>query len=245
VLLTELIKEFFMNKMYSRLEGVPEEQLEEVQAQMMEEIQKKVLDYTSTAEEWGNKVLNALKYSFKLKEKSNQAFLDFLITGQEFHHFYPDNSRIGFNYKVENPSNVWYLANRNAHYTSDCWAVGTIEVLSLTEIVDRYTLTAKEIDHLEVRAVQNLRNNEYSPMSPALPNPNDPLWQLTFENVGDFANGGIDHNVFSFNSQHAFTVVTAYWQSKKLIYKRTYLDEEGFQQEMFVSEDYRFDKKLG
>jgi hypothetical protein len=240
---TNLIKDYFLENLARELEG---QQLSpEERAEKEKQIQNEILDYTSVAEEWGNKVLNALRYHFNFKAQSQESFLDFLITGQEYHHFYPDNSRMGFNYKVENPSNVWYLANRNAHYTSDCWAVGTIEVLSLTEIVDRYTLTAKEIDHLEVRAVQNLRNNEYSPMSPALPNPNDPLWQLTFENVGDFANGGIDHNVFSFNSQHAFTVVTAYWQSKKLIYKRTYLDEEGFQQEMFVSEDYRFDKKLG
>jgi hypothetical protein len=240
---TNIIKDYFLENLARELEGQqlsPEERAEREQ-----KIQNDILDYTSVAEEWGNKVLNALRYHFNFKAQSQESFLDFLITGQEYHHFYPDNSRMGFNYKVENPSNVWYLANRNAHYTSDCWAVGTIEVLSLTEIVDRYSLTAKEIDHLEERAVQNLRNNEYSPMSPALPNPNDPLWQLTFENVGDFANGGIDHNVFSFNSQHAFTVVTAYWQSKKLIYKRTYLDEEGFQQEMFVSEDYKFDKKLG
>ena len=242
---TDLIKEFFMNKMMARLEGVPEEQLEQVQAQMMQEIQNKILDYTSTAEEWGNKVLNALKYSFRLKEKSSQSFLDFLITGQEFHHFYPDNSRIGFNYKVENPSNVWYLANRNAMYTSDCWALGTIEVLSMSEIVERYNLSGEEIKHLNSRSLQNLRNNEYSPLSPALPDPNDPLWQLTFENVGDFANGGIDHNVFSFNSQHAFTVVTCYWQSKKKIYKRQYIDEQGYLQEQFVSEDYKYDKSMG
>lgn len=242
---TELIKEFFMNKMMARMEGVPEEQLEQVQAQMTQEIQNKILDYTSTAEEWGNKVLNALKYSFRLKEKSSQSFLDFLITGQEFHHFYPDNSRIGFNYKVENPSNVWYLANRNAMYTSDCWALGTIEVLSMSEIVERYNLSGEEVKHLNSRSLQNLRNNEYSPLSPALPDPNDPLWQLTFENVGDFANGGIDHNVFSFNSQHAFTVVTCYWQSKKKIYKRQYIDEQGYMQEQFVSEDYKYDKSMG
>jgi len=242
---TDLIKEFFMNKMMARMEGVPEEQLQEIQAQMMQEIQNKILDYTSTAEEWGNKVLNALKYSFRLKEKSSQSFLDFLITGQEFHHFYPDNSRIGFNYKVENPSNVWYLANRNAMYTTDCWALGTIEVLSMSEIVERYNLSGEEIKHLNSRSLQNLRNNEYSPLSPALPDPNDPLWQLTFENVGDFANGGIDHNVFSFNSQHAFTVVTCYWQSKKKIFKRQYIDAEGYMQEQFVSEDYKYDKSMG
>ena len=240
---TELIKEHFLKNLEAKLEG--QEIDPEQRAQMEQDIQNKILDYTSVAEEWGNKTLNALKYHFNFKEKSQQSFLDFLVTGKEFHHFYPDNSRLGFNYKVENPSNVWYLGNRNAQYTTDCWALGLIEVLSMTEIVDRYNLTGEEIEHLKVRSLQNLRNNEYSPMAPALPDPNDPLWQLTFENVGDFANGGIDHNVFSFNSQHAYTVITAYWQSKKKIFKRTYLDEEGYQQEMFVSEDYKMDKTLG
>lgn len=242
---TELIKEFFLNKMMARLEGMPEEQIQEAQQAIMQEIQNKVLDYTSVAEEWGNKLLNSLKYHFRLKEKSNQGFMDFLITGQEFHHFYPDNSRIGFNYKVENPSNVWYLANRNAMYTTDCWALGTIEVLSVSEIVERYNLSGDEVKHLITYTLQNLRNNEYSPLAVALPDPNDPLWQLTFENVGDFANGGIDHNVFSFNSQHAYTVVTCYWQSKKKIFKRTYIDEQGYMQEQFVNEDYKFDKTMG
>ena len=240
---TDLIKEHFLKNLQAQLEG--QEVDPEQKAQMEQEIQNKILDYTSVAEEWGNKTLNALKYHFNIRDKSQQSFLDFLVTGKEFHHFYPDNSRLGFSYKVENPSNVWYLGNRNAQYTSDCWALGLIEVLSMTEIVDRYTLTGEEVEHLRDRSLQNLRNNEYSPMAPALPDPNDPLWQLTFENVGDFANGGIDHNVFSFNSQHAYTVITCYWQSKKKIFKRTYLDEEGYQQEMFVSEEYKMDKTLG
>ena len=240
---TNLIKDFFLQNLYASLEGQevdPEQRME-----MEQQIQNQILDYTSTAEEWGNKLLNALKYTFDFKDKSQQSFLDFLVTGKEFHHFYPDNSRIGFNYKVENPSNVWYLANRNALTTNDCWAIGTIEVLSMSEIIDRYTLTGEEVEHLNEKALQNLRNNEYSPLAPALPDPQDPLWQLTFENVGDFANGGIDTNVFSFNSQHAFTVITSYWQSKKKIFKRTFLDEDGYQQEMFVSEDYKFYKEVG
>ena len=240
---TNTIKDFFLQNLYASLEG--QEVDPEQRMQMEQQIQNQILDYTSTAEEWGNKLLNALKYTFDFKDKSQQSFLDFLVTGKEFHHFYPDNSRIGFNYKVENPSNVWYLANRNAQTTNDCWAIGTIEVLSMSEIIDRYTLTGEEVEHLNERALQNLRNNEYSPLAPALPDPQDPLWQLTFENVGDFANGGIDTNVFSFNSQHAFTVITSYWQSKKRIFKRIFLDEDGYQQEMFVSEDYKFDKEIG
>jgi len=183
---TELIKEHFVKKLEAQLEGQPIDP--EQEAQMQQELQNKILDYTSVAEEWGNKTLNALKYHFNFREKSQQAFLDFLVTGKEFHHFYPDYSRLGFTYKTENPSNVWYLANRNAQYTSDCWALGLIEVLSMSEIVERYNLTGEEVEHLKNRSLQNLRNNEYSPLAPALPDPNDPLWQLTFENVGDFAN---------------------------------------------------------
>jgi hypothetical protein len=242
---TQLIEEYFLAKIEAQLEGVPEEQVEQARQQMMDDMQKKMLDYTSVGEVWANKILGALKHNFKLKDKSIRGFTDFLITAQQFHHIYPYQNELGFNYKVENPSNVWYLANRNSFTTRDCWAIGLIEVLTISEIIDKWQLTAEEIEHLNSKTLQNLRNNEYSPLAPALPNPNDPLWQLTFENVGDFANGNIDHNVFSFNSQNAYTCVTAYYLSKKKIFKRTYIDEDGYIQTMFVSQDYKFDRKAG
>jgi hypothetical protein len=242
---TKMIQEYFLAKIEAQLEGVPPEQIDQARQQMMDDMQKQMLDYTSAGEVWGNKILGALKHTFRLKDKSIRGMLDYLITNHQFHHIVPAQNDLGFDYRVENPSNVWWLSNRNPFTTKDCWAIGTIEVLTISEIIDRWELTAEEVEHLNKKTLQNLRNNEYTPLAPALPNPNDPLWQLTFENVGDFANGNIDHNVFSFNSQNAYTCITAYYLSKKKIYKRTYIDQDGYLQSMFVSQDYKFDRKSG
>jgi hypothetical protein len=79
---TELIKEHFLKKLQAQLEG--QEIDPEQEAQMQQELQDKILDYTSVAEEWGNKTLNALKYHFNFREKSQQSFLDFLVQVKSF-----------------------------------------------------------------------------------------------------------------------------------------------------------------
>ena len=77
---TNLIKEYFLQKLQAQLQGNPVSP--EEAAKMEQEIQDKILDYTSVAEEWGNKTLNALKYHFNFKEKSQLSFTDFLVTGK-------------------------------------------------------------------------------------------------------------------------------------------------------------------
>jgi len=239
---TGLLKEYVMNNLKAKIQDLSQEEQQQVTEK---ELSSRILNYTTLAEHWGNKVLDALKTHFNFKHTSTLSFKDFLITGKEFHHFYPDNSKLGFTYQVENPANVWYLAQRNAISTKDCWGIGTIEVLTLGEIIARYDISGEEIEHLNDTSLQTLRNNEYSPMSPTLPNPNDPLWQLNFESYGDFANNTIAPNTYVFNSQYSYTVVTAYWQSKRKIYKRTYMDESGYEQSDFVDETYKLCKSCG
>lgn len=241
---TNLIKEYVLNNIRRKLEGteMPPEQIEEIAQQ---EIQKKVLNYTTIAEEWANKALAALKHHFDFRHKSFMAFRDLLVTGREYHHFYPDNSRLGFTYRVENPANVWTLNYRNAITTKDCWAGGTLEVLTFAEIINRYKLTDEEMEHLKTYSLQGLRNNEYSAFSPAMPNPNyDPIWQLTFESA-DLSIDGITPNAYAFSNQFSYTVVTAYWESQRPVYKRTYVDESGYEQTDFVNEQYKLCKDCG
>lgn len=239
---TSAIRDYVINQIKLKTQNMSPEEAQQVTEQEMSE---RILNYTTLAEHWGNKMLESLKTHFNFKQTSTQAYRDFLITGKQFHHFRPDNSKLGFSYRVENPSNVWFLAQRNAMTTKDCWGIGLIEVLTMGEIISRYNLTGKEINHLNEFSLQVLRNNEYSPLSPALPNPNDPLWQLNFESYGDFVNNSIYPNTYVFNSQYSYTVVTAYWQSKRKIYKRTYLDKEGYQQSDFVDETYKICKECG
>jgi hypothetical protein len=239
---TNLIREYVINNLRMKTAGMDPQEADEYIAQ---EMQSKVLNYTTIAEDWGNKVLGALKHHFDFRHKSFMAFRDLLVTGREYHHFYPDNSRLGFTYKVENPANVWTLNYRNAITTKDCWAGGTLEVLTFAEIINRYKLTNEEMEHLKTYSLQGLRNNEYSAFSPAMPNPNyDPIWQLTFESA-DLSIDGITPNAYAFSNQFSYTVVTCYWESQRPIYKRTYVDESGYEQSDFVNEEYKLCKDCG
>jgi len=241
---TNLIKEYLLNNLRMKVEGAemtPEQKEEYVQ----QEIQSKVINYTTIAEKWANKALGALKQHFDFRHKSFLAFRDLLVTGREYHHFYPDNSRLGFTYRVENPANVWTLNYRNAITTKDCWAGGTLEVLTFAEIINRYKLTDEEMEHLKTYSLQGLRNNEYSAFSPAMPNPNyDPIWQLTFESA-DLSIDGITPNAYAFSNQFSYTVITAYWETQRPVYKRTYVDESGYEQTDFVNEQYKLCKECG
>ncbi len=239
---TEILKSYVIEQIKTKTKGMDPEQAQQVSE---EELSGRIVNYTTLAEHWGNKMLESMRTQFNFKHTSTMSFRDFLITGKQFHHFFPDNSKLGFSYKVENPSNVWYLQQRNAMTTKDCWAIGTIEVLTMGEILSRYNLTGKEIDHLNTISLQTLRNNEYSPLSPTLPSPMDPAWQLTFESYGDFVSNDVSPNSYVFNSQYSYTVVAAYWQSKRKIFKRTYLDDQGYQQSDFVDEDYKICKECG
>lgn len=239
---TNLIREYVINNLRMKTQGMDPQEADDYIAQ---EMQSKVLNYTTIAEDWANKVLGALKHHFDFRHKSFMAFRDLLVTGREYHHFYPDNSRLGFTYRVENPANVWTLNYRNAITTKDCWAGGTLEVLTFAEIINRYKLTDEEMEHLKTYSLQGLRNNEYSAFSPAMPNPNyDPIWQLTFESA-DLSIDGITPNAYAFSNQFSYTVVTAYWESQRPIYKRTYVDESGYEQTDFVNEEYKLCKDCG
>lgn len=239
---TNLIREYVINNLRMKTQGMDPQEADDYIAQ---EMQSKVLNYTTIAEDWSNKVLSALKHHFDFRHKSFMAFRDLLVTGREYHHFYPDNSRLGFTYRVENPANVWTLNYRNAITTKDCWAGGTLEVLTFAEIINRYKLTNEEMEHLKTYSLQGLRNNEYSAFSPAMPNPNyDPIWQLTFESA-DLSIDGITPNAYAFSNQFSYTVVTAYWESQRPVYKRTYVDESGYEQSDFVNEEYKLCKDCG
>jgi hypothetical protein len=67
---------------------------EEINKMTMQDVQDQLDDYTSVAEKWANHVLTCQKAEFNLKEKSEDAFRDMLISAREFYHIYEDNSKI-------------------------------------------------------------------------------------------------------------------------------------------------------
>ena len=240
---------------------IDEEQLQQMTA---EDVKDELDSYTSIAEKWANHVLTCQKAEFVIKEKSEDAFRDMLISAREFYHIYEDNSKTGFNVEVANPKNTWFLTTPDRKYISDptgraqgAYAAGMVNVMELSEIIETFPdITKEEIDHLRsslqdyglinVRE-SNLGNDAVAPGIDSVQYDTfDPLvlqtrmmieGEMKENNDGlqDFL--GLTSNVSSFG--YKYVVVRAYWISKKKIGKLIYTDELGNEQSMLVDENYK------
>ena len=266
---TGILQEYVINEAKQKIlekasiqgQEIPEEDLQKMTIQ---EVQDELDSYTSVAEKWANHVLTCQKADFTLKEKSEDAFRDMLISAREFYHIYEDNSKLGYNIEVANPKNTWFLSTPDRKYVSDptgraqgAYAAGTVQVMELSEIIESIPdLTKDEIDHLRSSlqdyGLINVRESN-------LGNPNagngidsvqydtyDPLVLQTRmmiesemkqndDGLQDFL--GLTSNVSSFG--YKYVVVRAYWISKKKIGKLIYLDEMGNEQSTLVDEGYK------
>lgn len=237
---------------------------EDLQKMSLEEVKDQIDSYTSVAEKWANHVLTAQKAEFVLKEKSEDAFRDMLISAREFYHIYEDNSKVGFNVEVANPKNTFFLTTPDRKYISDptgraqgAYAAGTVQVMELSEIIESIPeLTKDEIDHLRsslqdyglinVResnlgnpdAIPGIDSVQYDTYDPLVLQTRMIIESEMKENndgLKDFL--GLTSNVSSFG--YKYVVVRTYWISKKKIGKLIYLDEMGNEQSMLVDENYK------
>jgi hypothetical protein len=237
---------------------------EELQQMTMDDVKDELDNYTSIAEKWANHILTCQKAEFVLKEKSEDAFRDMLISAREFYHIYEDNSKLGFNIEVANPKNTWFLTTPDRKYISDptgraqgAYAAGIVQVMELSEIIESIPdLTKEEIDHLRsslqdyglinVResnlgnpdAAPGIDSVQYDTYDPAVLQTRMIIESEMKENndgLKDFL--GLTSNVSSFG--YKYVVVRAYWISKKKIGKLIYLDEMGNEQSMLVDENYK------
>ena len=254
-------KQKIMEKVAMSGEEIEDEQIQQM---TMEEVQDDLDSYTSVAEKWANHILTCQKADFNLKEKSEDAFRDMLISAREFYHIYEDNSKVGYNIEVANPKNTWFLTTPDRKYISDptgraqgAYAAGTVQVMELSEIIEAIPdLTKDEIDHLRsslqdyglinVRE-SNLGNPNVAPGIDSVQyDTYDPLILQTRmmiesemkennDGLKDFL--GLTSNVSSFG--YKYVVVRSYWISKRKIGKLIYLDEMGNEQSVLVDENYK------
>jgi len=240
---------------------IPDEELEQM---TMDQVKDELDSYTSVAEKWANHILTCQKAEFNMKEKSEDAFRDLLISAREFYHIYEDNSKLGFNIEVANPKNTWFLTTPDRKWISDptgraqgAYAAGTVQVMELSEIIESIPdLTKEEIDHLRsslqdyglinVRE-SNLGNPDAIPgQDSVMYDTFDPLVLQTRmiiesemkennDGLKDFL--GLTNNVSSFG--YKYVVVRSYWISKRKIGKLIYIDEMGNEQSMLVDETYK------
>ena len=237
---------------------------EDLEKMSMDEVKDQLDSYTSIAEKWSNHQLTCAKVEFNIKEKSEDAFRDMLISAREFYHIYEDNSKTGFNIEVANPKNTWFLTTPDRKFISDttgraqgAYAAGTVNVMELSEIIETFPdITKDEIDHLRsslqdyglinVResnlgnpnAADGIDSVQYDTYDSAILQTRMMIESEMKENndgLKDFL--GLTSNVSSFG--YKYVVVRGYWISKKKIGKLIYLDEVGNEQSMLVDENYK------
>ena len=266
---TEILQNYVISQAKQKIQekfAMEGQEIDEEQLQQMtlEEVKDELDSYTSAAEKWANHILTATKAEFNIKEKSEDAFRDMLISAREYYHIYEDNSNVGYNIEVANPKNTWFLTTPDRKYISDptgraqgAYTAGTVQVMELSEIIESIPeLTKEEIDHLRsslqdyglinVRE-SNLGNPNVTPgIDSVTYDTYDPLVLQTRmiiesemkennDGLKDFL--GLTSNVSSFG--YKYVVVRAYWLSKKKIGKLIYLDEMGNEQSTLVDENYK------
>lgn len=241
------------------IEEVGEDKVEELS---IESIKDEITDYTSKAEDWANQVLVALKARFNMKEKSEEMFRDLLAISREYGHIFEDNSKVGFNVEVVNAKNYWQLGTPDSKYTSGAsgqqnvpYANGLVHVMEISEIIEKETwLTKEEIDHLrtsrdEFGLISARESNITSGKTGWDSITYDTYDKLVLEErmlaEADMKENrdelkdwlGVNSSNASFG--YKYTVVKAYFQSKKKIGELTYMDEEGNIHTTLVDETYR------
>ena len=254
------VKEQVVAKVAMTGQDISEEDIDKL---TFEQVKDQLDSYTSVAEKWANHVLTAQKADFNIKEKSEEAFRDLLITAREFYHIYEDNSKLGYNIEVTNPKNTWFLTTPDKKYTSDptgrkqgAYAAGTVQVMELSEIIEAVPeLTKAEIDHLRTSLQDyglinaresNLTNGVTPGIDSITYDTYDPLVLQTRmmiesemkendDGLRDFL--GLASNVNAFG--YKYVVIRSYWVSKKKIGKLIYMDDLGNEQSVLVDENYK------
>lgn len=258
-LVMTIVKQQLQAKAAQDGEELEEDDLDAMTAEKAEEY---LTNYTSLAERWGARMLDLLKMRFSLREKSEDAFRDLLISAKQFYLIYPDSSPFGFNVRVINPKNAWFLSTQDTKYISNpldpnigAYAAGTIDIMEFSQIINEIKLTKDEIEHLRDLSQQGYLLNSkdsnlvhpgkagydsvtYDNYDPAVLQYRQLLEGEARENHDELSNLlGITSSAAVFGNK--FLVIRAYWCSKKKIGELKYIDEDGAEQTTMVGEEYK------
>lgn len=219
--------------------------------------------YRSMIEEWATHQMKVDEQRFMMKELEERAFRDMLITDREFWHF----KMMEDDYEIElwNPLLTFYHKSPGTRYTSQGNYVGMIELISLSDTVDKYgwMMTQEQIESLEsifpirsagynIAGLQNdgsfydpTKSHDWNTKLPSLG-----MRQFTSMYDNAVSNGDIvqwilsdSEDMFDFGNSNLLRVTTTYWKSQRKVGHLTKITEDGEIIQDIVSEDYKVTDK--
>lgn len=111
-------------------------------------------DFVEIGADWATKVYLSDQERFSMEELETRAFRDKLITDREFWHFLMFEN----DYEVEllNPVSVFYQKTTSVRYISDANYAGFIELMSASDVIDRYGWRMTEDQLLSLEAMNGV-----------------------------------------------------------------------------------------
>jgi hypothetical protein len=220
-------------------------------------------DYRSMIEQWASHQMQVDEERFKMQELEERAFRDMLITDREFWHFKMNED----DYELElwNPLLTFYHKSPDVRYISQGNWVGKMDMMSISDVIDKYgwMMNEEQLEGLEavypVRsagyAVQGMQNDGsyYDPTRSHDWNTQMPsLGYRQYMSVYDtkFGTGDIvewilsdSEDTIDFGKSHLLRVSTIYWKSQRKVGHLTKITEEGEIIQDIISEAYKITDK--
>lgn len=216
-------------------------------------------DYISLAEEWASKQHLIDEERFKMDELEERAFEDALITDREFWHFqmFEDD----YNVELWNPVLTFYHKSPDVRYISQGNWVGKIEMLTASDIIDKYgwVMTQEQLESVEaiypvrsagypIQGYQNdgtyydaTRSHDWNVNRPSLEYRQfTSMYDNFIYNGGDIINWimGESEDYYDMGTAHMLRVTTAYWKSQRKVGHLTKIDDSGQVTNKIIDEHY-------
>jgi hypothetical protein len=221
-------------------------------------------DYRSMMEQWATHQHKVDVERFRMDELEERGFRDMLITDREFWHFHMMED----DYEVElwNPVVTFYHKSPDVRYISQGNWVGKIDMLTPSDVIDKYgyIMTEEQLAALEaiypirsagytINGLQNdgsfydaTKSHEWNTNMPSLA-----YRQYTSAVAGSVTDGGdIINQILSqgedyYDQGQAFLlrVTNCYWKSQRKVGHLTKITESGEVLNEIITEDYKITDK--
>jgi hypothetical protein len=216
-------------------------------------------NYKSQAEQWATHLMQHDMERFKIEELEERAFRDMLITDREFWHFHMMED----DYDVElwNPVLTFYHKSPDIRYISQGNWVGKTDMLSVSDVIDKYgyLMTEDELKSLEaiypvrsagypIQGYQNdgtyydaTKSHEWNTSMPSLAYRQfTSVYDNWIYNGGDIVNWILSESedYLDVGVAHLLRVTTVYWKSQRRVGHLTKIDELGNVETAVIGEDY-------
>lgn len=222
------------------------------------EIQKFISkNYKINVEEWAAHQINADRQRFKMDELEIYGFRDSLITDMEFWHIYLGEN--DYYPEIWNPLYTFYHKSPNKRYISESNFVGFTELLTVSDVVDKYGYLMTEDELLSLEKIYPHVNVNF-----LLPGQNDGryydvtrsvdenqrtgslnykqylAWEMSFGagNTTGMFDWVLQDDENTLLNRYMLRVTTCYWKSLRKYYWLTKVDDVGNLTSRIVGENY-------